>query len=964
MSGKPTLRKRIERAARLAKAWAAHSALPGVRKRANGLASSAFATLMASRVGSAMRFDSDGTSVFTYVWQHSRRQQLWVLGIIFLSMPTLFWSLDLPKQIVNGPIQGKGFTGPGATANYFAISLPLPEFLGGSVQLTSGVPLDRLSALIALSVAFLVLVVINNWFKQYINTYKGRLGEQMLRRLRYDLIDRVLRFPIWHFRRVRASEIATMVKDEVEPLGGFIGDAFVQPMFLGSQALTALFFIVTQNFWLGMIAVAIVVLQGYLIPRLRRALITLSRERQVTARQLAGRVGEIVDGIVAIRTNDTSNYERADISRRLGTIFGIRFELYQRKYFAKALNNFLTQVTPFLFYLIGGYYALQGHLDVGQLVAVIAAYKDLPSPIKDLIDWDQQRLDVQVKFTQVMEQFTVEGMVDPALQLPTPDAPAHIEGQIEIANASVLDDSGARLLEGASARLPVRGKIAFIGPVNSGAETLAEAIVRLVPVSGGRIAVGDTPIAELPDSVAGRRIAYVGADAYLGQSSLRDALLYGVKHHPASRSAVDAALLARIEAAAAEARAAGNSDLDAEADWVDYGTLEVEGPDEVSATIKRALRVVKLTEDVRELGLRGTIDPVREPALAARFLEARRELRGSLQGSKLSRYIEPFELERFNRQATIGENILFGTARGPIFAGRALASHPVMRSVLAATGLAEPLMTVGRSLASTAIELFAGLTPDNPLLEQLSFMTPEQIPEYQALLSRLPASGTASPRDRDMLIALAFNYIERRHRLGLVDEALEAKVVEARAAFRSQLPEALRASVAFYDPEAYNPAASLQDNVLFGRIVYGLADAPQQVRLALDELLERLQLRTAVQDVGLAFDIGHAGKRLSVVQRQKVAVARALLKRPDILIVNRALAALDGSSQAAVLEAMLASLEEGKADQRLGLIWVTSVPDHIDRFDLALVFRNGQIVEQGAPSDLKARYGTLARLAA
>ena len=44
----------------------------------------------------------------------------------------------------------------------------------------------------------------------------------------------------------------------------------------------------------------------------------------------------------------------------------------------------------------------RGRLDIGQLVAVISAYKDLPSPIKDLIDWDQQRLDVQVKYAQVV----------------------------------------------------------------------------------------------------------------------------------------------------------------------------------------------------------------------------------------------------------------------------------------------------------------------------------------------------------------------------------------------------------------------------------------------------------------------------------------------------------------------------------------------------------------------------------
>ena len=73
-------------------------------------------------------------------------------------------------------------------------------------------------------------------------------------------------------------------------------------------------------------------------------------------------------------------------------------------------------MTPFLFYSIGGYQALKGSLDIGQLVAVIAAYKDLPGPLKDLIDWDQARQDVQVKYQQVVEQFTVDRVIDPRIQ--------------------------------------------------------------------------------------------------------------------------------------------------------------------------------------------------------------------------------------------------------------------------------------------------------------------------------------------------------------------------------------------------------------------------------------------------------------------------------------------------------------------------------------------------------------------
>ena len=80
------------------------------------------------------------------------------------------------------------------------------------------------------------------------------------------------------------------------------------------------------------------------------------------------------------------------------------------------LNNFLAQATPFAFYLLGGYFAITGQIDVGAVVGVLYAYKDLPGPIKELIDWDQQRQDVQIKYEQVVDQFQPEGMMPEELQ--------------------------------------------------------------------------------------------------------------------------------------------------------------------------------------------------------------------------------------------------------------------------------------------------------------------------------------------------------------------------------------------------------------------------------------------------------------------------------------------------------------------------------------------------------------------
>jgi putative ABC transport system ATP-binding protein len=193
------------------------------------------------------------TSLLRYIWSHTRAPQLWILAVVLASMPTYFWSLDLPKYIVNGPIQGRGFENPEDTQTFMKLTLSAPSWLpiSGSVELFSGFELTRLQMLFALSCVFLFLVIVNGLFKYYINTYKGRLGERMLRRIRFDLVDRVLRFPINQFKRVKSAEVASMVKDEVEPLGGFIGDAFVQPVFLGGQAITAMLFILVQNVWLG-----------------------------------------------------------------------------------------------------------------------------------------------------------------------------------------------------------------------------------------------------------------------------------------------------------------------------------------------------------------------------------------------------------------------------------------------------------------------------------------------------------------------------------------------------------------------------------------------------------------------------------------------------------------------------------------------------------------------------------------
>ena len=178
--------------------------------------------------------------------------------------------------------------------------------------------------------------------------------------MRYDLFSQLMRFRPEDIRAVKPAEVASMIKDEVEPIGGFVGDAFIQPVFLLSQALTALVFIMVQSVWLGSIALAIVILQAIIIPILRKEQLRLGRERQIASRQLAGRIGEIVDAGPTIQGHGATIYVQSDIAGRLGRLFDIRYALYKRKFAVKFLNNLLAQITPFFFYAVGGYLRAAG----------------------------------------------------------------------------------------------------------------------------------------------------------------------------------------------------------------------------------------------------------------------------------------------------------------------------------------------------------------------------------------------------------------------------------------------------------------------------------------------------------------------------------------------------------------------------------------------------------------------------
>jgi putative ABC transport system ATP-binding protein len=348
------------------------------------------------------------------------------------------------------------------------------------------------------------------------------------------------------------------------------------------------------------------------------------------------------------------------------------------------------------------------------------------------------------------------------------------------------------------------------------------------------------------------------------------------------------------------------------------------------------LSMVELENDIYQFGLQSRIDPAKNSAAADRIVEARLALHERLSAPDYANLVERFDAETYNRNASIAENILFGASTDPLLQPHNLPGLPHFRRVAAEERLDKHLVAMGLSIAETMLELFRDFPPDHPFFEEFSFIPASELPAYQQIMKRAKTTDL-SYEDRSRLSVLPLRYTEARHRLGLITPEIRERLLAARRTFAETLPADLATRISFYEENKYNASASIQDNILLGRVAYGIAHAQERVNGLVREILDQLDVRDVIIEEGLTFNVGAAGKRLTTAQRQKLGLARALIKDPQLLIVNSALANLDDHQKTVIVERVLAH-RKGKAT-----LWVLTKADLASRFDRVLHFEHGKL---------------------
>ncbi|MCP4115895.1 MAG: ABC transporter ATP-binding protein [Desulfobacteraceae bacterium] len=777
--------------------------------------------------------------------------------------------------------------------------------------------LKKIDLLALYCIIYLSSVIAASLLKFSINIIQTVISQRATAAMRSHLFQHILTMPLDFFRSTQPGTVVNSLVNELTLPGNFIGMAVATPLtnILTIVAFAAYLF--RLNPLLAGISLTIYPMMLVVIPVLQRRVNRENRQRVNASRELSSTIVESVSGLHEVQANGAFNLEYRKFSRLVDRLKTIRIQWNLFRSAVKVTNNLFTNLGPVIIFVLGGYLTMQGRLELGALVAFLSAQEKLYDPWKELIEFYQVYQDGSVAYRKTMKFYDLP--VAHRL-LPLDRAPLELEPVIETKDLTLEIGQGVKLLDKVSLKLNPGEHLALVGFSGSGKSTLALCLAQLFAYTSGRAAIGEAEISHLTRADMVNTMGIVSQHPFIFSGTIKENLLYA---HAALHG--------------------------------EEGLLDQRGEPSLDDLIS-VLQQSGIFVDVLKFGLNTIIHPD-DRELASTIIRVRQHFQEEF-GDVIDEWVEFFNETRYLVYSSISDNIIFGTPLDPEFQADNLAQSPFFLTFLDDAGLSTPLLTLARNLAEQTVDILK-LMPDEALFFEQSPLRPEEFDTYNTLVTGIKGKALhrIAPAQRSALLALALRFAPGRHKTVLMPDSLKTLILTARRRFRERILNSRPHAISFLQGNPYIHTHSILNNILFGRPKSLSSHVQERINQFIVHLLVDEDLLEKVIEIGMGFDVGTSGNRLSGGQQQKIAIARAFLRSPSILIMDEATSALDNRSQQRI-QRVLARRFKGKTT----LISVVHRLDTLKEYDRIAFMKSGKIVEIGSYDELIQQKGYLYEL--